>query len=87
MDLMKKPEELTLTREELDARCKIMLERSRNIAEATRRATIESPEYKQLIAQFASRDPELARLVELADTSVIEPLTNLVRYISRRVEN
>lgn len=32
-------------------------------------------------------DPELARLVEACDYSAVEPLRQLVRYLSQRVEN
>ena len=54
-------------------------------------AVFESPVRRQLTDPvydgLRQHDPELARLVEAADYSATEPLRQLVRYLSQRVEN
>lgn len=38
-------------------------------------------------AGLREHDPELARLVEACDYSAVEPLRQLVKYLSQRTEN
>lgn len=45
------------------------------------------PEAQRVYDGLKQHDPELARLVEAADFSAVEPLQRLVKYLSRRVEN
>lgn len=76
-----------MTKREFEERVKLILETSKRNADAMSGWLASGSAHERVISELAGHDPELAKLVQEADTCALEPLNRIVRYLSQRVEN
>jgi len=74
-----------ITREQFRLRIEAILKTSKKSHEVYSALRID-PEYVAGIAELEEHDPVLAQLCREADTSVVEPLLKIIKYLGSKLE-
>lgn len=84
--MKRKTKNTRLSKAQFNDKTRAILVASKATADALA-GVLQSGSYERVTLELAEHDPVLADLVTRADFATLQPLNELVRYLSARVEN